>query len=155
MDNRPVAVCGLWWDVFTPAVEGQITRDIIALQSQGAVQTQLMVVCRDNSADRLLDALGVKRSVAHALASLWITYRTGEKRVEAPEHAETVIERDLHVNDSSTQLDPTPKPGYYMRPQGRIKAPSNILQRPMPIHNGQTDPMIVLLWSSTKASVKD
>ncbi len=150
MNDRPIHTVGLWWDVFTPAVEGQITRDVIALQAQGSVQADLMIVCRDNSADRLLDALGVKRGVTHALATLWITYRTGQEHVEAPEHAATVIERDLHVEDASTQLDPTPAPGYYLKPQGRIKGPSSILQRPMPIHNGQTDPMVVLLWSSTK-----
>lgn len=146
MTDRPYHSVGLLWDTFTPAVEGQITRDIIALQSMGPRLPQLMAICNDDSANRVLSALGVKRSNAQALATLWITYRTKEDLVEAPEHATTVIERDLYVPKEAGNLDTNAHQGYYLKPQGRIKPESYNLNRPMPSHSGQTDPMIVLLW---------
>ncbi len=147
MSERPIQSVGLWWDDYTPAVEGQVVRDIIALQSQGPQKMQIMAICRDDSADRTLDALGVKRGVTHALASLWIAYKTGPEEVEVPEHAETVIVRDLFVDRKENLLDPTPRPGYFMAPQGRVKGPSSIYTKPMPTHSGPTDPMVILLWS--------
>lgn len=144
---------GLMWDQYTPAVEGQITRDIIAMQNMGP-QVDLMVVCSDNSADRLLNTLGVKRSAAEALAGLWITYRTKAELLHAPEHATTVIERDLYVDSADTSLDSQPHPGYYMKPQGRIIPPSLNRHKPPPSHYGVTDPMVILLWSSVRRPPK-
>lgn len=147
--TRPIATVGLKWDKYTPAVEGQITRDLIALQASGAKAHELLVVCPDDSANRLLAALGIKQGVAQALATLWITYRTEEEFVEAPEHATQVIERDLYVERVGGKIDPREHPGYYMKPQGRVIAPS-LINRMMPTHNGATDPMVILLWSATK-----
>lgn len=140
---------GVVWDAYTPAVEGQLTRDLIAMQNQGP-RVDLMVICPDNSADRLLKALGVTRGIAAAVAGLWITYQTGPEKVMPPEHADTVIERDLHMKVTDVQLDPDPHSGYYMKPQGRVVAPQLNLNKPPPSHNGVCDPMVIYLWGNVK-----
>lgn len=132
---------GLLWDTYTPAVEGQLTRDIIALQQEG----QIMVVCKNSNPGRVLQALNV--AIVDADTKFWIVYKTGEAHVEAPEGATTVIERDLYVGHTKTQLDTREHAGYFMKPQGRIVPSPFTVERPMPVHNGQTDPMVVLLWS--------
>lgn len=134
---------GLVWDAYTPAVEGQVTRDLIALQNVPG--SEVIVICGDE-ADRVLKALRIKRGAAKALAGLWITYRTGQDQVFAPEHAETVIDRDLYVAVKETELDDSPHAGYYMKPQGRIVPPQLNLNRPPPSHTGPTDPIIQYLW---------
>lgn len=140
---------GLIWDRYTPAVEGQITRDIIALQaSSGNQGLELVAVCTDDKADSLLRVLGVNKGIAEALARLWIIYQTGPDAIDEPENAETIILRDLYVAPSETGLlDPDSKPGFYMEPQGRVIAPQVNLNRPMPSHSGPTDPHLILLWS--------
>lgn len=138
---------GMVWDKYTPAVEGQITRDVIALQSETPAGDTLSFVCPDGSADRLFNTLGVVRSMVPGLANVWITYRTQEDKVFAPEHATEVIERDLYQDAKDVELDPESHPGYYMKPQGRVVAPQMNRHKPAPSHYGPTDPMVVLLWS--------
>ena len=135
-------VIGLLWDSFTDAVQGQITRDIIALQQEC---DKLSVVCPDGPADRLVAGLNVER--VDSPATLWITYQTGPDPVYAPESATTVIDRDLYVKETEMRLDPTPQPGYFLKPQGRIVAPTMNLKKLMPNHFGPVDPLIVMLWS--------
>lgn len=143
MSNQTI---GLLWDAYTPAVEGQITRDLIALKANGA--SNLIAVCpiKSTEVDRLLKALDVSKSPVEALATLWITYRTQSDPVEAPEHATQVIERNLFVDTSDPNIDPNGRPGYYLEPQGRGIAPSRNLNAPAPGNYGVTDPAIILLW---------
>jgi hypothetical protein len=143
-------VIGLVWDKYTPQVEGQITRDFIAMQSEGP-RVQLLVVTPDDSADRLFAMLGVEKSLAPEIAKLWITYQTGPEKVLAPEHAQTVIERDLFIPKARNNIDTGHHTGYYMKPQGRITSPSMNVHHPSPTHmGGQTDPIVIWLWSSAK-----
>ncbi len=142
-----IQTVGLKWDAYTPGVEGQITRDLIALQSQGPQGTDLSVACADDSASRLLNALGIQRGEAKE-ARLWITYRTEEPLVQAPEHASTVIERDLYVAVNNQTIDTEAHPGYYMQPQGRVIPQNYMLNKPMPNPNGRCDPMVILLWGN-------
>lgn len=151
MSERPSFAVGLVWDEYTPQVEGQITRDLIALQTQGPQGCDLLVVCGPE-ANKVLSGLGLRNAAVAAIARLWITYQTKAEEVLAPEHAETVIKRDLFVLQSTIRLDPNECPGYYMKPQGRIIPPSVNINKVMPNHVGTTDPMIVYLWGSKSKS---
>lgn len=151
-------VVGLVWDYYTPQVEAQITRDLIALK--GLPSGRNLMVCYETeepAITKVLNSLQVLRSPALPLAKLWIVYQTGPDEVEAPEHAEDVIERDLqvHVADADV-LDTGDHTGYYLKPQGRIVAPTISLNRPMPQHQpASTDPMVIYLWGSTKQELPD
>ena len=136
---------GLVWDAYTPAVEGQITRDVIALLSEYS-NAKLIFNCPDSSPRMLFMSLGVDLGENPDLCKLWITYQTEAEHVEAPEYAETVIERNLYIAPGEPNLDPNEHPGYYMKPQGRIIAPQLNRQKPPPMHYGPPDPMIILLW---------
>lgn len=140
-------VIGLKWDVYTPSVEGQITRDLIALQSSFG---KITVVCDGDEPNGLLSALGVQHGIGNELAAIWVVYTTQEgHQVEAPEHAKEVIKRDMFVSKTDIELDGDPHPGYYMKPQGRIGKP-RLSQLPKPTHTGQTDPAVILLWGRAK-----
>lgn len=136
-------VVGLRWDHYLPAVEGQITRDMIALQSAFGKVT---AVYKGSEPDSLMSALGIETGIGEALADLWIVYTTKEgHQVEAPETAKEVIERNMFNEKTDIELNDKPNEGYYLKPQGRIGKP-RLSQLPKPSHNGQTNPLIVLLW---------
>lgn len=138
---------GLRWGTYTPAVEGQITRDLIALQSSFG---KIIVIYDGDEPNGLVSALGLKSGIGDELADTWIVYTTEEgNQVEAPEHAKEVIKRDMFVEKTAIDIDGEPHPGYYMKPQGRIGKP-RLSQLPKPTHTGQTDPAVILLWSSAK-----
>ncbi len=136
---------GLKWDTYTPAVEAQIVRDMMALQGQHA---NIAAVIDDPSPSKMLQALGVKPVLnIHALATLWVVYRTKDEPFEVPEHAEQVIERDLFSPEPKGMLNEGPHFGYYLKEQGRQGNGQLPTNRSAPTSVGQTDPAIVYLWS--------
>jgi hypothetical protein len=138
---------GLRWDFYLPSVEGQITRDLIALQSSFG---SIIVIYNGDEPNGLVSALGLKSGIGDELADMWIVYTTQEgHQVDAPEHAKEVIKRDMFVAKTDISLDGDPHPGYYMKPQGRIGKP-RLSQLPKPTHTGQTDPAIIFLWGAAK-----
>jgi hypothetical protein len=138
---------GIVWDNYTPAVEGQIVRDIIALQQ--LPRCNLMVAVLNGAANRTLEALRVQPCPLQSLADLWIVYRTGPEHVEPPEHAVTVIERDLYQETTDRGgLSDADHGGYFLAPQGRPGRSSSLINRPPPNHSGMTDPIVLYLWGN-------
>lgn len=141
-------VMGLMWDHYTTQVEGQIIRDLIAIQSQPNV-SQLAVYYEgeEPSLEALLGPMGVMRSPMKALAKLWVLYQVGNEPMEAPEHATEVVVRDLQVRLKGPNLDTDEHSGFYLAPQGRNISPTLDLNRPMPgwYPGGPTAP-IVWMW---------
>ena len=142
-------VIGLLWDVMTPQVEGKIVQDLIALQAQpGGSNLIVYYEDADPSFRKLLMTLGIKRTPAAVLAHLWIVYQTGVQPLEAPEHATTVVERDMRQRVAEPNLSTQEDSGFYLAPQGREISPTLDLNRPMPgWYPGGPNPSIVWLWS--------
>lgn len=139
---------GLKWDVYTPAVEAQIVRDMMALQNNGT--QQIAAIIDDPSPSNMLQALGIKPVLSiHSLATLWILYKTkdDDDGLDAPEHADHVIVRDLYTPLAKGCLDEGPHFGYYLKEQGRQGNGQLPTMRSAPTSVGQTDPAIVYLWS--------
>lgn len=143
-------IVGLRWDEYTPQIEGQLTRDLIALQSTFETSnpnSKIQVVTDKNDADSLFYALGIERGGDdETLAKVWVIYRSNaEAEVEAPENARDVTVRDMYQEHKDTTINPNPESGYYLKPQGRIGRP-RLSMLPYPTHKGQASPAIVLLW---------
>jgi hypothetical protein len=133
---------GLKWNTYTPQVEGQVTRDLLALQSSFG---DFLVVTENSDADAVINALGLEHGIGAELATLWILYKTEAIGPESPNPEVQTIERDLYAPTTRPNLDTDQKHGYYLKPQGRVGSP-RISQNPMPTHHGPTDPMVILLW---------
>jgi hypothetical protein len=145
---------GLKWDDYTPAVEGQILRDCMALQAvaQGRID-ELVIVCDSDKADGVLKALGLRRLNLPQKARSWVLYKTKEEYPEEPEWCRTVIHRDLwqpRKPDNLTVLDDEHTNGYYLPPQGRLAPDTISLLRPAPNGYIPTDPALVMIWSNAK-----
>lgn len=143
---------GVKFDEYTPQVEGQLTRELIALQGVAAKRHQdeeVVIVCDSDKVDSIISAFGIRRVPTEHLAKTWIIFRTGEEWPVEPEHAVTVIERDLFQaikEPNLTQLDEDHTNGYYLPPQGR-PAPDTIgVLRPAPNGYSPVDPALILLW---------
>lgn len=142
-------VVGLMWDAMTPQVEGKIVQDLIAIKNQPS-GSNLTVYYDDGdpSFRKLLQTMGIQRTPAKSLATLWILYQTGVHELMAPEHARNVVERDMRRRTKEPMiLDTGRHEGFYMAPQGRTIAPTLDLNRPMPgWYPGGPGGMIVQRW---------
>lgn len=144
---------GCIFDSYTPQVEGQLTRDIIALTGLAAkrhADEEIVIVCDSDKPDRLLDALNVRRVPTAQLARTWLVYRTNEDWPEVPEFARTVIQRDLFVKVRRNTMrinGPAQSEGYYLPPQGRPRPDKIGMVRPAPNGYVPVDPALILLWS--------
>lgn len=139
---------GVTWDFYTPAVEGQLVKDIIAM-TQAKVKCTLKVACIHSQADRVFKSFGIERIGAETLATLWITYQTEEEPVHAPDHAHIVVERNLYQPKSNGYINMVHNDkGYYLPPQGRIGPDSINMYRPAPNGYAPIDPALIMLWSS-------
>lgn len=143
---------GIVFDKYTPQVEGQITRDVIALTNLARDRhsdEEIVIVCDSDKADRLLDALGVRRIPTLQLAPTWLVYRTNEMWPEVPDDAKTVIKRDLFVKVKRGNLrvnNENEGNGYYLPPQGRPRPDKINMIRPAPNGYTPTDPALIILW---------
>lgn len=142
-------VIGLMWDHFTPQVEGQVIRDLLAVQAQPACSELAVYYKGTNPAlDVTLRTMGIQRSDMAVLATLWVLYQTGVEPLVAPEHAKEVVMRDLQVRLREPNLDTGAHSGFYLAPQGRNISPTLDLNRPMPgWYPGGPPANIVWLWS--------
>lgn len=140
---------GIVYDHWTPQVQTQVIKDLIAIMNQPNAR-DLRVYCEstDPALDMTIGSVGAQRAPLKALATLWIVYQTGNEVLEVPEHAEEIIERDLRIGVADPDiLDTDEKSGFYLAPQGRNIAPTLDINRPMPAHQpGGTDPMVIWLW---------
>ena len=144
---------GVLLDNYTPQVEGQLTRDVIALlqlASKRNADEEIVIVCESDRPDRLLEALGTRRVPTIQLARTWLVYRTKEEWPEVPDFALTVIQRDLYVRVKRSTLrvnSEQESEGYYLPPQGRPRPDKLNMLRPAPNGYSPVDPALIMLWS--------
>lgn len=141
---------GLLWDVYNSAVEGQIVRDICALQSAAGNQSLELHVFSDEAAHSIVKSLGALPNGVEQLATIWIIYRTTDQDFKrAPDDIDqsNIIERDLYMEKGGFSLSSDGGRGYFLKPQGRIitNQMENLIA---PNPSGQTNPMLILLWGS-------
>lgn len=151
--EKPPYVMGLLWDHFTPQVQAQVVKDLIAIKDQPKSRNLMAYYKSDDPAvETLIRSVGVERSQLAAPATLWVTYQTGSRDIEAPEHAKEVVHRDMRIKHANPDvLDTEEHSGFYLAPQGRNIAPTLDLNRPMPAHQpAGTDPAIIYLWGAVK-----
>jgi hypothetical protein len=133
---------GLVYEDFNSQVELQILRDLWVLQQKwdlavrdygGRVSSELL---RLSNLETTEDEAGLN-----------LVYKTGEEWPYADPDVQQV-RRDLEVKEADIGLDPNPKIGYYLRPQGRDGANLTelYLNRTAPRGNGLSDALIVYLW---------
>lgn len=144
---------GVVFDDYTPQVEGQLTRDVIALTQLAAKRNadeEIVIVCESDKPDRLLEALNVRRVPTLQLARTWLVYRTKEDWPEVPDFALTVIQRDMLVKVRRNTLrvnSEQESDGYYLPPQGRPRPDKISMMRPAPNGYSPVDPALIMLWS--------
>jgi hypothetical protein len=128
------------YDEITSQVQSQITRDLMALQDNWDIQVNE----EGTDLDSLFDALGIPK-VENA-PELVILYRVKDWLPTPP--GVTVFKRDLKPSILDTKVDPNPKIGYFLNPQGRDIAPitERYLNRVAPKARGVVDPQVLLLW---------
>lgn len=143
---------GALWNKYTPQVESQLTRDVIALLDVAYNRRrdeEIIIVSEQPIADAVLSALGVRRVPLIHLARTWIVYRTDEEWPEEPNTARTVIPRDLYQRvkpGNLMALDAEHSRGYYLPPQGRPNSNSLGLKRPAPNGYSPVNPLALLQW---------
>lgn len=142
---------GLKWDTYSPAVEGQILRDCMALQAVASHKyDELVIVCDSDKADPVLKSIGLRRTNLPQRAKSWILYKTGEEYPEEPEWCNTVTHRDLWQEPKASNLqvnDDDEANGYYLPPQGRLAPDTISLLRPAPNGYVPTDPALIMIWT--------
>lgn len=140
------------YDQYTPAVEAQITRDLIALKSTHP-KSEFAVICASNDTERLLESFGIPlypKGTSH----LTLVYKVSDQWPDHPSETEaTVVMRDLYVYEDTLTVDGTPTVGYYMPEQGRSIPNQVDLVKRGPTGPGGVDPAILLLWGGPTMSM--
>lgn len=141
---------GIAFDSYTPQIEAQITRDLIACQAIMGVEastTDLVVVSDQENMDRLLDALLMRRTPALAMAKLWLQYKALDGEwPKVPETAETVYQRNLYQRVKAPNLDDGEHAPYYLPTPGRIVPDMISLLRPAPNGYAFADPWLASMF---------
>ncbi len=133
---------GLIYDQMNLDVQTQIVRDLLVL----AGDFKFDVFDQQQQFDtNLLKQLELKST--EIPPSLYIVYKTGETWPKSPAGI-TTVQRDMCPPQEKMSLDPNPKIGYYLNPQGRDGAnlTERYLNRSYPRGNGVVNPLITLLW---------
>lgn len=137
---------GILYDKYTPPIESQITKDLIAFKYYYGND---ITVCTKNPNDiaRALAALRIKVISDISLPKVFIVYKTGEEFPETPDNCQEIIERDFYVDKANIELTSDPEnDGYFLPEYGKpyISNMSRLHYRP----NGYVpiDPSIRLLW---------
>ena len=152
MKGKPkIRYMGMFWDEYTPAVEGQMLRDcIVMLDLARHKYNEVVIVCERDEPDRMLAGLGMTRSPRTELARDWICYKVGPDWPSEPENTRLLVQRDLYQPkqaDNLMVLDDQHTNGYYLPPQGRLAPDSISLLRPAPNGYVPTDPALIMLWT--------
>lgn len=143
-DNDGVYVVGLVYDVMDSTIEIQALRDLILLSADMDIKV--------NDYGRkiepeLLQEAGLETTDAQPVLN--IVYKVGD---EWPYYDPDIqiVKRDLQAKDCAPRLDPRPRPGYFLREQGRPGANLTelYLNRTAPRGNGLSDALVVLLWGT-------
>lgn len=144
---------GLLFDEYTPAVEGSILKDCLALLDFANTNKKELVICCDSArCDILLDSLGIRRIPVLQLAKFWVLYKTVKHYKKAPSWAKEIVRRDLYVQPGRKNLyvNPPDTNGYYLPEQGRIALETIDLMRPVPNGYSPVPQEIALIWGSSK-----
>lgn len=142
---------GILFDAYTPAVEGQLLRDLMACCSTLSRGEELIVVSESQKADTLLKTLGIRRLPIPQKARVWLLYKVGDQFPLAPDWCSSEVQRDLQIREKDPnfllQVDPDQGNGYYLPPQGRLSPDTLSLERPAPNGYIPTDPVAFQVWS--------
>lgn len=158
VDPKIIMNVGLVWDEYSPSVEGQLTRDLIALQNASSVHgVEIQVVSSHHNADRLLRSLGINRlselvGGEGELESpdLYLIYQVRDKPVSAPFHSTRTIRRVLYrgTSHSNKLLEDHRWNGMPLKEQDRGFYNSQFRRAPPPNNQWSTlDPLVTMVWS--------
>lgn len=147
MEEPSIHVLGFYWDQYTPQVEAQLTKDLIGLQEAVTKwPNSVMKVSAGPEAARVIAALNLERADPRE-AKIWRTYKTGARRVAAPEWAETVIPFDLSIKKSDSNIiKKGPHSGYALKEFGRSNGFDPFNRRPATTKWATSDPLVTMIW---------
>lgn len=137
-------IVGILYDRMTDDVKAQITRDFLLL---GCEFRDIAFLDKDGAMDSALMAeLEIPR-VTEGKPTLYIVYKTGKEWPDSPSDV-VRVERDLCPSDVANKLDPTPRVGYYLKPQGRTGAnlTERYLNRSYPKGKGFVNQWMLHMW---------
>lgn len=141
---------GIVFDSLTPQVRAQLTKDLIAVKDLPKARNLMVYYEGDYpEVDNILASLQIERCPLAAVAPVWVLYQTGVTKLEAPEHATEIVERDMRIRSKEAGILDTEASdaGFYLAPQGRNITPTLDLNRPMPgWYPGGPTPDIAWLW---------
>ena len=139
---------GVKWDKYTPQVEAQLTKDLIAMVDQAqTLKLNLVAVCESSEADRVFLSMNVRRLPLSTFATMWLLYKTHrDSDVEMPEHAKRVLIREMFTTVAPPTIDTGRHSGYSLAPQGRVAPPRIGVNRPAPNSTAKPDYALILLW---------
>lgn len=138
---------GIVYDKYTPAVAGQIARDLIALDSY-AHNVEIVVVSDKDDADPILRSLGISRVPELNMARLFRVYVVDEMP-DVPAHCEDEIVHDFRDTPQPAYLNPDHEDQGYSLPEDGRPIPEGLgLNKPSP-SGRQGDYTAVMLFSSS------
>lgn len=140
---------GIVYDRYTPAVEGQIVRDLILVINKARGEySDVIVVCESDEPRRAVEALGVDLDNTVELAKYWVQYKTGERWPTVPGNASAIVQRDLYQKPAKVRMDPSGRDkGFFLPEQGKPNNNYLTLNRPAPNGYAPVDPILVSLWT--------
>lgn len=134
---------GIVYDKMNDNVEAQVTRDFLLLSGEftglayfdpkGEVSAEIMY------------ELGIPKTEVPPI--LYVVYKTGDEWPSTDPSIQRV-ERDLKPEVNGPRLNPEPRIGYFLKPQGRSGAnlTERYLNRSYPRGRGVIDPLMLLIW---------
>ena len=150
MMSTPVYIA-ISYDIYTPEVEAQITRDFLALQSF-TNDTLFYCIAPDVRPQAALSALGVRLADQGHASGTYIRYKVGKKYAERPSYVKPkaeVIDRDLYsARDSQSLLTVRENhPGHYLPQLDRPSISSiDTLRMPSTTGTAPPNPALIFLW---------
>lgn len=148
MSEVEYEVIGFLWDDYTPQVESQMARDLIALnRAVTRYPGSVMRVCAGPEAHRLIASLNLSLADNDQQAKIWRTYSTMGRRLRAPDWATTVVSCDLTVRRSdSNKLERGPHSPYGLKEFGRMDGYDPFRRRPPQTKWATSDPLVTMIW---------
>lgn len=140
-------VIGLLWDEWTPQVESQLTRDVLALLDEADKWPgQGLAVSTGEEANRVLRALNVPNvGPLSKQATFWRLYQTQEAPPQAPEWAKDQLVQVLYQKTANVRFADKSNQEIYLRDRTRDINYDPFSRRPMHPGVSPESPWIVLL----------
>lgn len=145
--TKSIHVIGFQWDEYTPQVEAQLTKDLIALnQAVTRWPGSIFKASAGLEAHRIIAALNIELALPEE-ARTWRTYQTTHDRVQVPDWAEDVIACDLSVKHSNSNvISRGPHNGYALKEFGRMDGYYPFKRRPPNTKWATSDPLVTMIW---------